>query len=55
MDQVELLEVAARLRRLLEAVEVGDVAGSSAERAYLAGAADVLERISRSAVSDTTV
>ena len=41
----ELLAAVAMLRRLLAAIDAGEVAASEAQRAYLAGAADTLDAI----------
>jgi len=40
-------EVAASLRAVLGAVDAGEVSADDVQRAYLAGAADVLESIAR--------
>jgi hypothetical protein len=55
MDVVELLEVAAGLRRVLAAVAAGEVDASASERAFLAGAAEALERTTPTSVRDTDV
>ena len=44
-DHVDTGEAAAGLRRVLAAVDEGEVEATPAERAYLAGALDVLEQI----------
>ena len=44
-DHVDTGEAAAAVRRVLAAVDGGEVEATSGERAYLAGALDVLEQI----------
>jgi hypothetical protein len=41
----ELLAAVAMLRRLLAAIDAGEVAASEQQRAYLAGAVDALDEI----------
>jgi hypothetical protein len=45
LSPVEVAEVAAGLRRLLDRVEVGELEASALERAYVAGAARALEQL----------
>ena len=44
-DHVNTGEAAAGLRRVLAAVDEGELEATPAERAYLAGALDVLEQM----------
>lgn len=44
-DHVDTDEAAATVRRVLDTVDAGEVEATSAERAYLTGALDVLEKM----------
>jgi len=44
-DHVDIGEAAASVRRVLAAVDAGEVEATPAQRAYLAGALDVLEQM----------
>jgi len=44
-DHLDTGEAAAAVRGVLAAVDAGEVEATSAERAYLAGALDVLEQV----------
>lgn len=46
-DAADPAEVAASLRVVLAAVDAGELVADDAQRAYIAGAADVLESVAR--------
>ena len=45
MADKDTAETAAQLRRVLDAVDAGEIEAEPGQRAYLAGAADALERV----------
>lgn len=45
VDDRTIAEVATSMRRLLAAIDEGEVSASDTQRSYLAGAADVLDEL----------
>lgn len=47
VDDRTVAEVAVSMRKLLAAIDAGDVAAGEQQRAYLAGAVDMLDQLAK--------